>query len=282
MNVTATANGIDGTAGVNGANINRNNIAGTVGYNGINILGFGDININNNQCSSTVNASGTGIMVTMAKQQFSEVEINNNSCVGFSGSIDVTPQLNPATATGNVTIAGNTVSGFGALGIGWVTGIPGSLVQIIDNTILNTVGTGGFNDGIFIDLNQTGNAGTVIMNNNTILTTTSSRSDGIHATVTLTNMTNTRFEIANNFVQTGNGAGSNGITVSGSPNGTMCLSLFDNTIETNNTANDSILITGTGTINIDNFSGNTGINIETNTGTPVNLVPAGTCADGSF
>ncbi len=276
----ASSNAIDGTAGVHGAKIDHNHIAGSVGYSGINILGFGDIDIFNNQLFSAVISGGNGMLVRPMEGQFSDVNISNNAVNGFSESIILVPQLNPTTATGNILISGNAVSGFHDNGIAWTTGMPGSFVQIVNNMVANTVGVAPFNNGIYTDLNQPGDAGRVLISNNSIITTTTTAdSRGIAIDDDLAGrFTSQEIEISRNTILSGPGAQTTGMFFFPRATNTICLSLFDNFVQVN-PGFDSVLFNQAGTINIDNLSGNIGVVINTTGTGPVNLVEPGTCGN---
>jgi hypothetical protein len=291
MNILAsvTGNAVSGIS-IAGANIHNNSFTGNLVYEGIHILGAGTFNISNNTMTGpTTITDNNAIRVLNLDGQFTSTTISNNVISGFSFSMELTPSANPTTATGNVLVSGNNLSNFGKAGISWTTGMAGSTVQIIDNYILNNVATDGFNDGIFVDVNNPNDDGKVIMNNNTIITTTSGAAASCIEAKILSTLAScsTQFEIANNNMLVGPGAGSDGIFIATNLAGqVICASIFGNNIELTTTGAgfDSMDIDPVGgLVNIDNFSGNIAPNISfaPSGGGVVQFVPEGTCGFGN-
>ena len=268
---------INGNSGVNGANINQNIISGSVDYTGVSVVGWGNLLASNNVLSSpgsTAN-TGTGILFRMLDNQVSNVSIWGNRISGYGAGIAVTPLSNPTTARGTTLIAGNQVANFGSLGISYTTGMAGSTARIMNNDVANTIASGGFNDCIFVALNEAPDSGTVyITHNNLISTTLNVGSSGISASINLADNASARMVIDSNNIVVGSGAGSRGIDVLVLATDRLCLTLTNNIIQAG-AGLEGIRVTGTGTVNIDDSSNN--ITPNTVFIGNVNLVAPGTC-----
>jgi trimeric autotransporter adhesin len=278
MNISATGSSAISGNSINGATIANNFISSN--HTGVNVIGFGKINITNNQCiSSTLFVLEPGITVQPINATFMMANISDNVVSGFSTCIDFGATSDPTTATADATISANTLSNFSHNGILFFTGMQNSIVRIVENTIINNSGTFAFG-GIALSVNLAPSSGYVLIDNNQVITTTSSAStNGILAQINLATGAHLNVDITNNRVVTGSGAGSVGINLNTEPNGTICATIIDNQViqQTASSTNDfNISTVGNGIINIDNFSGNVGPNV--NVIGNVNFVPPGTCA----
>jgi hypothetical protein len=123
-------------------------------------------------------------------------------------------------------------------------------------------------------VNNTPDSGTVLIQNNTVNTTTPNANIISILAEINGGTTHLNVDISNNNLTTGSGAGSTGINVR---NGTICATIIDNIVTQQNPANHDIQITTSGTpvINIDDISGNIASNVLISGN--VNFVPKGTC-----
>jgi hypothetical protein len=274
----AGSNAIDGIAGITNTNINQNIITGSVNYAAINVNGLGNFSIKRNIMIAGANGI-TGIMAQVLDGDIASMEIIENSITGFGSSILISPLANPTTATSDVLIAGNLCQGFAARGISFTTGGPGTLVRIFNNAIFNTVASGGFNAGIFIDLNDAGNDGEVIIRGNQIVTTTpNNTAKGIQAAmVNLPGNPFARLRVEGNSITTGATTGSIGLLVQTQATTMVCASITQNNIMASPGINGITLDATAGTINIDNFANNVVTPYQVNMLGNVNFVPQGSC-----
>ncbi|MGC2595562.1 MAG: inverse autotransporter beta domain-containing protein [Rhabdochlamydiaceae bacterium] len=297
MDITVTVTGARGINGltnapINGAIIKNNNIIGSVDYRGISIVGQGIVTIKNNQLINLSNPSAStffGININSEDATFMKANISNNIIYGFQDGISFSPVVNPTTATTDATFANNFISNFGRNGIIYSTGMSNSIVNITGNTVLNTVGVASGPNaigGIIVTLNNNPfGAGSVLIQNNTVVTTTSNATISILGEIDAGGPipgSSLNLDIVNNQVTTGSAAGSVGIdvrTTTGSA--TICASITDNTVTQQTAGTNSFQITTnvpvatTAIINIDEFSGNIGPNVAVSGN--VNFVPPGTC-----
>jgi hypothetical protein len=282
INVTAANSiGISGRS-INGAKIENNSIFGNLSFTGISITGAGNVDVKNNQVISSFHSS-FGISVGVLNGMFMKANISNNVVSGFLDTINFGPSSNPTTAQVNVTIENNSLSNFMNDGIFYFTGISNSIVRVVGNVINNTIGGGGGSTGgIAVSVNNHPSAGSVLIQNNTVTTTSSNPNiNSILAEINSAIGSSLNVDISNNTVITGSGAGSVGINVrTTANNATICASITDNTVTEQASGTSAFQIT-TGTtnsiINIDDFSGNIGQNIQINGN--VNFVPAGSCGN---
>jgi hypothetical protein len=283
FNIFATHAGSTVISGsnINGTKIENNSIFGNVSFEGIFIGGAGNVDVKNNQVISSVH-SLTGIGLTVLNGMFMKANISNNIVSGFIDTIDFAPQANSTTAQANATIENNSLSNFMNDGIFYPTGMSNSIVRIIGNVINNTIGVGGGSTGgISVTVNNHPNAGSVLIQNN-IVTTTSSNPNVNSILVEIGQPTGSSLnaDINNNIVTTGSGAGSIGLNIFSTVNNTLCTSIVNNRITqqaSSGTHDISITTSGNGIVNIDDFSGNIGQNIQINGN--VNIVPEGTCGN---
>jgi trimeric autotransporter adhesin len=269
----AGATTINGTAGITSANINQNTFSGNVAYTGIFINGQGTFSITNNNFLG--GATGEAMQVETLNTDFAAIYILDNNIVGFANSMIITPVANPSTASNYIVIAGNQCSNFTGNGISYTTGGPGTIARILNNTLLNTMGTGA-TVGIFVDLNDTSGAGTAVISNNSVITTTPTvNSIGIQAKVDLPGA-QARMIITDNTVVNGTSAGSVGFSSSVVGSSSICATITGNHIQTTG-ALLGMNISATGLLNIDDFSNNTvnlpNVSITGN----VNFAPLGSC-----
>lgn len=282
MNILVTAAGTNGIRGVgiNGATINNNAIIGNVDYRGIDIIGFGDVTVKNNHVISLLTPLAStlnGIFLEVQDGTFMKANISNNFVNGFINAIALGPVANPTTARVDATIANNFATNFANDGVFYFTGMPNSTVRILGNAINNTIGTtGGARAGISVSVNNTSDTGTVLIQNNSVATT--SANPGTIGILTEINnrITHLTANISDNTVLTGSGAGSTGINVRDGAGGTICATITDNTMIHQAAGTNDLQITASGgVINIDDISGNIASEVSISGG--VNFVPAGTC-----
>jgi hypothetical protein len=273
----AASNAIDGSAGITNANINQNIVTGSVNYSAINVNGLGNFSIKRNIL--TAGASGIiGILAQIPDGDFASIKIIENSVTGFGSSILVTPMANPTTASSDVLIAGNLCQGFSARGISYTTGGPSTFVRIFNNAIFNTVASGGFNDGIFVDLNDFGNDGEVVIRGNLIVATTpNNTARGIDAKMDGATNAFSRMIIDGNSITTGSTTGSMGISMSVVTTNTICASITNNNIIAPTGILGINLNAMAGTINVDNFTNNQTSPFQVNMMGNVNFIPPGSC-----
>lgn len=271
---------------INGATINSNTIIGNVDYEGIGITGFGTVDIKNNQIINLLDpalSTFAGTSIHVQDGTFMKANISNNFVSGFIDAINFGPATNPSIAQTDATIANNVISNFRNDGIFYFTGMPNSTVRILGNTINNTVGVaGGARAGISVSMNNTPDSGNIIIENNTVTTTTPNANViGILAEIN-GGITHMNVDINNNRVTTGSGAGASGINVRTTvPNVTICATVTNNIVTQQTAGNHDIQITTdvpgptASVINVDDISGNIAKDVLISG--HVNFVPQGTC-----
>ncbi len=271
---TAAVNGIDSpVSGVNGATIINNVITFTGAANGIGIrvLGFGACNISNNQITNSV-VAGNGIGAESVGGVMRGV-VSNNSISGLTNGIGFSDLFGGSS----FTVEGNTISNFSGDGI--FANMNGeSVINIIGNTLNNS-----HNFINAIEANETTlggiNFARVLIENNTIVVTSTNATSGIIVDTTLHSLP--RFltaDITNNSVQSSVGTGFTNFDVRSTDKVAICLSLDNNTAVTvSGGTGYGFTATAPGVINIDSIQGNVGGPVAS-TG-DVNLVAPGTCGN---
>jgi parallel beta-helix repeat protein len=271
-------NGIDSPAGVTvvGANIHSNTVFN--GSIGIRVVGSGNINISNNVVTSTDLAGIIGIGNIVSNGGVLNLNIANNRVAGYTETIGFTVEgfAPPTTATGSVTIAGNTLSNFESFGILVSTGMANSTFNIFNNNLTDLRSSGADHGGIVLLPSNPGNAGNYFVNNNTIVSTSpTAATPGILVQSNLGTAFNARFSINNNNIVVAPGAGSYGINMNSAAGDVYCTSVTNNTIRLQNGGNGMSISGVTGIVNIDNFTNN--ISPNTLLSGNVSLVAPGTC-----
>ena len=232
--------------------------------------------ISNNAFS---NISNTGIFWGTASgtPQLSQVLISGNSISNSVGTVGV--GMNIGGFNSSTQIIGNTISSFQSQGILMTKAAPNATTEIIGNVINNPVG-GANSNAIAFSVSQTPNAGKVIISDNQVITTTSATgTSGILTEITATPGSAFNSFITNNQVtiSAGTGLPAVGINVRTGTNGIICTGISNNQLTVPPGATGvNAATTGTGVINIDDFSNNT--DGHTFTGN-VNQVAPGTCGD---
>ncbi len=276
--------GIDGTSGVNGADINNNSFFGSVDYSGIRIAGQGGVDVKYNQLINSVSkALNLGIAVGVVYGTFMDANISDNTISGFkSTGILFGPNTNPTTASAQALIAGNNVSNFGLQGIIYVTGMPNSTVQILNNTVVDNaggvMGTIGSTDqgAIVASVNNAPDSGNLIIDGNTVLTpTTTPQQFGITAQINFPTGANFKAVVTNNTVYTGSGTGSVGINLFS--RGNLCATVSGNQIYSQAASGTTDLnistVGASSVINLNELTNNIAENVTVSGN--VNIVPCG-------
>ncbi len=265
----ASGNGVANVGSVNGATIANNSFTCVPNNtSGVGLNGFGNFNIYNNQfTASASNVLGSAITLISSGGRMSGI-INNNTSFGFLGGF----MSFEGDSSYDFTIVGNTFTNFAGTAIG-VRMSGDSTIRIIGNTLDSSVGIA----GIFAQYGTATTGGTLVITNNQMNLPSPNAADGILLTDVMSNVT-----ISNNFVQSNQAAGFNGIGVNaGSAPGSSiptCLKIDNNTIETVPGSRAFNFITfGSGVLKIESCQGNTG-DVVLSSGN-VNLVLPGTCGN---
>ena len=267
MNIQVLAgNGIDSPllTGVVGANVHHNIVSGNLPHTGILLLGSGNFTATNNRVTSSDNTTNVGISLSVLDGTFATGNLSNNVVTGYTTGIRVDPSpLSPTTtASCNVTIAGNSLTGFGGQGIALLRGMANSQVRITNNTITNTLATlgGGSSSGILLGSafgSLTGSSRYTIDNNTIVTTTSTALTSCIGINVQGTAATSARLLITNNTMVAGLATSAYGLNMDAGANGTICASISNNLVRLQTVGSNGMSISGSaGTVNIDDFSNN--------------------------
>lgn len=279
FNILVTASGFSGIAGgigTVGATITDNFISGSVDHYGIFInQGHGKYVIKNNQMLVSGASTLRGIRIITDNNSFTEGIISNNIIDGYHFSLSFTPAMNTYLTNGKFTIEQNTISSFQT---GFITaqGFVNGEYNFINNTFYNNNNVG--TNSIFFNMANgvpNINLGKVTIQGNNFITTSTAAQNAITVAGNAASGCFFTADVVGNTIQT---AGGIGININDASGNTICASITNNQITQPTPAttnNIRIAAGGTGVINIDNFSGNTGNNTSI-TGN-VNRVPAGTC-----
>ncbi len=265
FNLIVTTNGsnaIDGTKGIQWANINHNSIFGSaISYTGVNLAGGGHFSVNKNVVLGLINPGEAnfpnGILIQNFDQDDIDIDVSKNFVSGFFRGINVTPFPNPTSSMGTVDIHHNFVRSFEQFGIEYSTGMVDSTMRIRDNTILNDTG-GAACRSIAVILNQQPNTGTMYVTNNNITdTTTAAASTSILAQINNSRVDFSRMILSDNTMLVGPVPGSFGILMNDLPENTICASFIGNiaTLQTPGTTS-GLTVMGGGVINIVEFEDN--------------------------
>jgi hypothetical protein len=277
--------GILGNAGTNGANIFKNSISSlnpSIGHTGIQITGHGNFIIKNNQLINGA-SNQDGILIDIDDGFFANTTIMNNLIENYAFGIQFGPAISaptPTTASGNTIISQNSISNFTVAGIIY-SALDNSTAEFNNNSINNTLGLGN-SAGIEVLVSNAPSSGNVTIQENAVISSTSNSNFGIRVLNTTSQNTNPisiSVGILDNIVSTGSGAGSIGIDVLTSVNGSSICSLINgNTVtpQASSGTNDMVITaSGTAVINLDNNFNNVASDIQI-TGN-VDFVPSGTC-----
>ena len=255
VGIDGRADVVGGGPGINGANINQNTISGGTNFGAIFVYGKGNFSIVNNRLIG--GTSSTGVESQIQDKEFANINILNNTISGFGTTMEVTPQLNPTTAALNLLIAGNQISSFTQRGIAYTTGGPGNTTHILNNTVIDNVPTNTFNDAIFVDVNNIGGGGSIVISqNHIILSTSTAGSTAIFSQVGLNRASLTHMEITNNVIETTT-SGAVGINLSASSTNTICTTQLSGNQITQTNNGQGISVNANGIINIGSFTNNT-------------------------
>lgn len=254
--------------------IHNNAISGTMDYHGVLIatgtagnvatgLASGDVDVLNNQFTGLIGATtGRGVKILFADNTTTTGNVNDNSTVGFNRGIEFGANGN---GDFNAQINNNFVKSFTLEGIEEISNTSAtSICTIAGNTVINDTGSSG-SIGIFPAANTVVDAGTVIVDNNVVITTTTAtNTQGINFQIDNTMNIPTMFIgiIKNNTVTTGTGAGSTGIDLSTTTNGALCAQLINNTATSPTGTNSFKFHTSGGKVNITVLQNNVGDNIS--------------------
>jgi hypothetical protein len=226
MNVfvlTGGTSGIDGSAGIVGAIIDSNTVSSTVSSNGINLSGSGSFSVTNNQLMNTFTSSGITAAALVTFSGSTNLNVMNNECTGYGNGIRVLPGTSPTLLSAN--IVGNTCSGFGQNGISASFTAPISNITITGNAFNNTIGTSTLGS---IAFNITApSAGNLIIDSNTVNTTTSTAAAGVFVQMQSPSL---QMVVSNNSVVTGTSGAPVGISLEEQPTGTTCANITNNQV----------------------------------------------------
>ncbi len=282
MNVQVLAgNGITSPTAIVGANIHHNIVSGDVDHVGINLLGSGNISVTNNQLTSS-ETTGRGIFISILEGTFVQGNISNNVITGYSQGILVLPSIGPSptpsTASTNMTISGNSLTGFGSNGIITTQGMANSVFRVTNNvfndTLSNSASAGAITFGTGVSV--WAGSSRYYFDSNTIVMTSSNSGACIGFGNLGSAPNSARVSITNNNIMVGSAAGSYGVNMNAGLNSTNCLTMTNNRITLQNPASTGISISGsTGIVNIDDFSNN--ISPKVLFSGNVSLVAPGTC-----
>ncbi len=265
------ASGIISNPGTNGATITRNIING--GDRGISLSGHGNIIVGNNVVSG-VNLGTNGIIVLTDNGTFMKATINNNVVQGYVFAISFGPDSTTDISTADINVTGNIVSNFSE-GISQNPFYVNSNVSIIGNTLINNNNNGFLGNGINLEATNSQpnlDFGQVSVVDNFVITSPGTAGTfGVNLTLFSSGFLSQKCLISNNLVT----GFTNGINVGSAATDTLCATITNNIAIQAATHALSVTATGSGVVNIDNFTGNVAPNISL-TGN-VNFVPEGTC-----
>ena len=281
MNLTISSNSsaiyaMNGTAGINGANIHDNSISTTQGP-GIGLSGYGQFNVNSNTLVGGSANSVRGISLVALGSQPLNVNVTNNTLFGYNDSIALNGMTNITSCSG--VISGNTISNFSGTGITLTNNtFLNSEFTITNNFINNNNATPGAGEGITVYTATNNSTGSYNISNNTINTTRSGVTVGIRFdSINGTTNASARVAITNNNIVTGLTAGSYGLTMDAGSTITFCATITNNQIPAAaaGTVGLSVLAGAGGLVNLDGFCNNVTPLVQYNG--RVALLPPGTC-----
>lgn len=245
-----------------GASIHNNIISGPFDHLGVLIANVsGNISVTDNVFSNPVAPGGPGtaaIAINISDGSFSQVNVSNNNILGYEDGVSfgISGLFSAATtASGSVTITGNTINSFGNQGVVILKGMPNAPFNISNNTINDTRSTGAGHGGIVIPMTAAqSNSGNFNISGNTITTTSTAVGGTPCISINSTATTNARFSIQNNNLSVSSTAGSYGLNMNAGANSVFCVTAANLNV-TAPAGVTGISISGnTGTVNIDQFS----------------------------
>jgi hypothetical protein len=241
------------------------------------IIGNGTILVTNNNVRSNnapANDGSRGIRIVPGfAGAASTATISYNQIYGYSHGCSLTAGGNPSP-TSDIAIGiiqGNTITNFNDMGIFYNPATHNISTQIVSNNVLNNIGVGSAVPNSFegsivthVFISDMASAGNLTINNNQVtVTSTNPNTKGIQLFLNHTDsMLNT--QILNNRIVTGPGAGSIGVNCMVSATNQLCASIINNSVSqtTAGTSSFTFSTTGSGVINILDFTQNTGNNVN--------------------